>query len=131
MTREEAITYLEDAKIKFKIPKAAVTARKTNEALDMAIKVLEQNNWIPVSERLPEKPTGREWYWSSYHGKDIAADEYIVMIKDAEIPTSLYWTGDVWINVYAQTLDGYNITYEVTAWMPLPKPYQKEGEEHD
>jgi hypothetical protein len=42
MTREEAITYLEDAKIKFKIPKAAVTARKTNEALDMAIKVLEQ-----------------------------------------------------------------------------------------
>lgn len=42
MTNEEAIEYLEDAKIKFKIPKAAVTARKTNEALDIAIKALEQ-----------------------------------------------------------------------------------------
>lgn len=41
MTNEEAIEYLEDAKIKFKIPKAAVTARKTNEALDIAIKALE------------------------------------------------------------------------------------------
>ena len=51
------------------------------------------------------------------------------MIKDAEIPTSLYWTGDVWINVYAQTLDGCNITYEVTAWMPLPDPYNAESEE--
>ena len=46
MTVNEAINYLEDVKIKFKIPKAAVTARKTNEALDMAIKALEQNNWI-------------------------------------------------------------------------------------
>lgn len=42
MTVNEAINYLEDAKIEFKIPKAAVTARKTNEALDMAIKALEQ-----------------------------------------------------------------------------------------
>ena len=39
-TVNEAINYLEDAKIEFKIPKAAVTARKTNEALDMAIKAL-------------------------------------------------------------------------------------------
>ena len=42
MTVNEAINYLEDAKIEFKIPKAAVTARKTNEALEMAIKALEQ-----------------------------------------------------------------------------------------
>jgi hypothetical protein len=48
MTREEAITYLEDAKIKFKIPKAAVTARKTNEALDMAIEALEQERILKI-----------------------------------------------------------------------------------
>lgn len=46
MTREEAIDYLEDLKIKLKIPRAAVTARKTNEALDMAIKTLEQQDKI-------------------------------------------------------------------------------------
>ena len=42
MTVNEAINYLEDAKIEFKIPKAAVTARKTNEALEMAIKALDK-----------------------------------------------------------------------------------------
>jgi hypothetical protein len=52
MTREEAITYLEDAKIKFKIPKAAVTARKTNEALDMAIEALEQE---PTLDKIREE----------------------------------------------------------------------------
>jgi hypothetical protein len=55
MTREEAITYLEDAKIKFKIPKAAVTARKTNEALDMAIKALEQEPVIDKARAEIEK----------------------------------------------------------------------------
>ena len=44
MTKEEAIEYLEDAKIKIKIPKAAVGARKTNEAIDMGIKALEQES---------------------------------------------------------------------------------------
>lgn len=54
MTNEEAIEYLEDAKIKFKIPKAAVTARKTNEALDIAIKALESKpkvgHWIEIAQ---------------------------------------------------------------------------------
>ena len=42
MTINEAIEYLDDMKVKIKIPKAAVQARKNNEALDMAIKALEQ-----------------------------------------------------------------------------------------
>ena len=44
MTRTKAIERLKDAKIKIKIPKAAVTARETNDALDMAIEALENEN---------------------------------------------------------------------------------------
>ncbi len=42
MTREEAINCLNEMKIKFEIPKAAVQARLNNEALDIAIQALEQ-----------------------------------------------------------------------------------------
>ena len=44
MTRTKAVERLKDAKIKIKIPKAAVTARETNDALDMAIESLESEN---------------------------------------------------------------------------------------
>lgn len=46
MTREKAIECLDDMKVKIKIPKAAVQARENNEALDMAIKALEQQDKI-------------------------------------------------------------------------------------
>lgn len=52
MTVNEAINYLEDAKIKFKIPKAMVTARKTNEALDMAINSLEMQKALSEYSRM-------------------------------------------------------------------------------
>ena len=84
MTVNEAINYLEDAKIEFKIPKAAVTARKTNEALDMAIKVLEQQpcedtisrqeaidaTWFePLSSAQPEIIRCKECkYWKDSDG---------------------------------------------------------------
>lgn len=40
MTNEETIEVLDDMKIKIAIPKSAITQRKRNEALDMAIKAL-------------------------------------------------------------------------------------------
>ena len=77
-----------------------------------------QSGWIPVGERLPEKPTGQDWYWSSNQRKDIAADEYIVMIEGAKSPTTLHWTGEEWMDIYD------NEIYKIVAWMPLPKPYE-------
>ena len=43
MTNEETIEVLDDMKIKIAIPKSAITQRKRNEALDMAIKALEKD----------------------------------------------------------------------------------------
>ena len=77
--------------------------------------------WIPCSERLPEKPVGVCYF--DHDGKDVPGKEYIVMIEDAIEPTSLYWTGDVWFSPYGIDKD---TEYDVIAWMPLPEPY-KEG----
>jgi hypothetical protein len=90
-------------------------------------------NWIPTSERLPEKLDvylvtifNREW-----KGRDIVQGE--------KPPKDEFW--DHHANMYAERLDGKWVTMEtriflpeprphwsgydeiVLAWMPLPKPY--------
>lgn len=57
--------------------------------------------WIPVTERLPEQ-----------------LKEYIVMIKGATHPTTLYYEnfGEFWFDLS----DGNE--YVVTHWMPTPEP---------
>ena len=74
------------------------------EALDMAIKALEQTRWIPVSERLPE-----------------GFCKALVSCEDAlGLP----------IVPKVALYDGYEHSWDcaekVIAWMPLPEPY-KEG----
>ena len=72
------------------------------------------NGWIPVSERLPEEPK------EGLTNLD-ECDEYIVMIKNAKIPTALNYAGNgEWYR------DG--VFYDVIAWQPLPEPYQPKGE---
>lgn len=51
MTNEEAIKQLEVVRIGTRLK----YAEDIVEALDLAIKALEQTRWIPVSERLPER----------------------------------------------------------------------------
>ena len=77
-----------------------------NEALEMAIKALEQTRWIPTSERLPEE-----------------SGEYIITIANYEPHTETSWFYEnekVWSYKNA----------DVVAWMPLPQPY-KEGDKND
>lgn len=64
MTVNEAINYLEDAKIEFKIPKAAVAARKTNEALDMAIKALKQE---PILDKIRAEIESMDFDFGDYY----------------------------------------------------------------
>ena len=70
------------------------------EALEIAIKALEQTKWIPVSERLPEVD-GRYLTTCSKIGK---------------------WEVDwnIWHN---EPKPSWLWEQGVTAWMPLPEPY--------
>lgn len=73
--------------------------------------------WISVSERLPREPECE----GMIDFRDF--DEYIVMIKDAEEPTTLFYAGD------GDWQDVNGIFYSVGAWMPMPEPYEEV--EHD
>lgn len=91
MTKEEAIRLLSGLMFNGKL----------KEALDMAIKALEQTRWIPVSERLPEE-----------------AGMYLCSYDDDDVGTSYF---DIRMNEF-------NMLHEqVTAWMYIPEPYQPEN----
>jgi len=95
-----------------------------NDAGNRAVEIIERvaaehDGWIRCSERLPEEPekTG-DVEDDIYDGK---LTEYIVIIYGAEKPTTLYYAGD------GDWYDG-NVTRilsRITAWQPLPEPYQK------
>ena len=72
------------------------------EALDMAIKALEMQRWIPVSERLPE---------------DFGT--YLVCTDGGYITTILYEPHGL----------GWFISDNIIAWQELPQPYKAESEE--
>lgn len=72
------------------------------------------SNWIPCSERLPNE----EKFIKAYC-RNIYAAEFIVMIKGATLPTTLYFKNGSWTDMKG---DYYN----VVAWQPLPEPYKGE-----
>ena len=97
MTREEAIKRIQDHMFVHHIGEYPHIHIK--EALDMAISALqeqEDRRWIPVAERLPEKPTKCLVYTKrgKYGGHEIT-----------------YYN------------EGFYLQYSnVTHWMPLPEP---------
>ena len=80
----------------------------------MAIKALESQRWIPVTERLPEekiKPITEDFY------------EYQCTLKIGDyydVRSYKFGDGHWWFD--GCLMDGY-----VTAWMPIPQPYKEEG----
>ncbi|MDO5362842.1 MAG: DUF551 domain-containing protein [Eubacteriales bacterium] len=72
---------------------------------------VENDGWIPVSERLPEVPEGTE---------DDDCPEFNVTIKGADKATTLKYAPDgTWF-------DDYGEVYKVIAWKPLPEAYKGE-----
>ena len=76
------------------------------------------SNWIPCSERLPNE----EEFIKAYY-RNIYAAEFIVMIKGATLPTTLYFKNGSWTDMEGNY-------YNVVAWQPLPAPY-KGGKEDE
>lgn len=120
MTREEAIGYLKGADVTVgREPKT-----KTAEALEMAIKALEQTRWIPVSERLPEikQHVLLSCYGRVIYGRMISEDGnsgYPVF----EICDSV---GEKRPIVLETTVHSEWTTSRIKAWMPLPEPYRED-----
>ena len=70
--------------------------------------------WIPCSERLPEKPKPND----EFEGKPL--DIYLVC-KKGNIPFRAFWNGK-------NFTDGWT-SLNVDAWMPLPSPWKGEEDE--
>lgn len=72
----------------------------------------ENDGWIPVEERLPNKREFQEVYCRNHY-----AAEFLVTIKGATRPTTLYFRNRNWF-------DEEGNYYSVVAWRPLPEPYK-------
>ena len=128
MTREEAIDIL------FGVIQA--NSEEENEALDMAIKALEQTQWTPTADHLPDLT--RKEYYRSYHCEQMDFVDDLFMLSD---PVLVYRDGEdidpddrILVAQYEDDLDGRTywqtvdaeVIYGVVAWMPLPEPYRKD-----
>lgn len=83
-----------------------VQPKEIAEGLDAAIQTLERQKWIPVKERLPEKPSS-------------GLDSYIVQTENVIAPFDAYWDGEHWVDLEGESVDPI-------AWMPLPESYREE-----
>lgn len=68
-----------------------------------------EQRWIPCSERLPE-------------------DDEVVLVSDGVDYAVAFWRSDAdaWDDPLHGWLDSFE--FNVKAWMPLPDPYQEEGD---
>lgn len=88
------------------------------EAFDMAIKALEEPQWIPCSERLPED--------------DVYVLLTVRIMDDSynHVPFILTgcisWNQQCWWCAHDDDCKDANI--DVMAWMPLPEPWRGDAE---
>ena len=121
MTREEAIDWLARMKsntVNHTLEMPLWWNEPLAEALDMAIKVIEQESkWIPVSERLPTK----EEYIAN-NGLFIVSDGNRTYAEYFDVYNSMKYFGE-------PTMNGFRVDRCVTAWMTLPKSYKPQESE--
>ena len=83
--------------------------KEKSKADFIALCAADEDEWIPVSERLPEE------------NKTVIASTYAVY------PEARYTKENGWEWAYESGMDYWTELPDVTAWMPLPKPYMPRG----
>lgn len=101
MTTDEAILKLQELIIEEMKVNPLFNLTYTCEALDMAIEALKREQWVPVSERLPD-----EFGW------------YIITHKDWDNSDIAFWEKH-WLNGQG------TVVKDVIAWKSLPDPYKE------
>lgn len=117
MTREEAIALMKR--------NADGYYPKMTEALDMAIKALEQTKWIPLSER-PITDEERKEYGAEIgfvYDCELPEDSQDVLVTTPYgVRQTTFYTD------YGCYFENYEDEGDVIAWQPLSEPYKAESE---
>lgn len=132
MKNKEAIIILKGIQCDI-MPHDELSGQRTEDvAFSLAIKALEAQGWIPVTERLPVNTNPVNITWVNHQPESYYAD-----IKDMPFTATGCFCDGKWY-WYSSTCQDYLIYYrdcpfnaidegiEVLAWMPLPEPYKKE-----
>ena len=130
MNRAEAIEWLKDIK---ESEIEALSDWSYDVAIDIAIEAL-QDDWIPVSERLPDDLAEVNVTWVNHD-----PEPYYDFVKDKPASASAvfykgkwFWYSSVCADILAEygknDTDEVDNAIEILAWMPLPKPYREDGE---
>lgn len=132
MTRLEAIGHLKNIAI-YSVQDGYTD--EARQALDMAIKALEESHWIPCSVRLPEDISPVIITWKNTDPKS-----YYQYIVGKHFTGTACYKGGKWYWYSSTTEDmlaeygrydseEFDEAIECIAWMPLPKPYGGESDE--
>lgn len=127
MTNKEAAKILKLERDSWRENPKLKVDQRLYDAVDAAIKALEQTRWIPVSEGFPKKDGEYLVTVSSFCGEIVfkcsfATDLHEIDEYDFPEHKCGFWDSDSeW---------GYLEVDDVLAWMPsLPEPYKEESEE--
>jgi len=114
---------------------AILEDKKTIEQIiDEQPTIEPEQRWIPVSERLPDDLAEVNVTWVNHK-----PEPYYDFVKDKPCTGSAvyykgdwYWYSSVCADLLAEygknEIDEIDDAIEITAWMPLPEPYQGRGE---
>lgn len=117
MTRAEALRKIQAVKAYMTSGNPIWGVTEMGEAFDMAIKALEEPQWISCSERLPKDGRQVLVYARSTHYALAKYDE----MREADGTYKKQWvTFDAWKPFYT--------IKEVLAWIPLPEAWRGDAE---